>query len=51
MEWIKYILIFNVAVVVSCVIYGTYINIKSFLFQREISLFQKELRKYLIKHC
>ena len=51
MEWIKYILIFNSVIIASCIVYGAYINIKSFLFQREIRLFQEELRDYLKRYC
>lgn len=51
MLWFLYILIFNSVVIVGCILYGTYINIKSYLFQREIDLFQKELRNYLIRFC
>ena len=47
----KYILIVNSIVIAGCIIYGTYVNIKSYLFQREIRLFQKDLRAYLRRHC
>lgn len=51
-------LIVSISMIIVCgialiglIIYGVYINIKSYLFQREARLFQNELREYWNRHC